>query len=168
MSSTANLTTDALEVEENTPPFKQLSCYEKLKHIRNAITVEPLLCCYIMPTLIGALAVQNLSLETACRVNLPRMLQDDPSINDTVSSELREAVKTEDLCTKMLINANLNNATAEAEILVTISHEKFLLFLLIVFLLLIIFYSYYMSIVDKVLFYKLSSFLVHLLQVQSC
>lgn len=34
------------------------------------VTVEPMLACYIMPSVLAALATQNLNLEKACRVNL--------------------------------------------------------------------------------------------------
>ncbi|XP_044728955.1 uncharacterized protein LOC123292386 [Chrysoperla carnea] len=34
------------------------------------ITVEPMMACYIMPSVLSSLAVQNLNLEKACRVNL--------------------------------------------------------------------------------------------------
>lgn len=37
---------------------------------RTHVTVEPMLACYIMPSVLAALATQNLNLEKACRVNL--------------------------------------------------------------------------------------------------
>ncbi|GJQ80800.1 hypothetical protein Trydic_g9391 [Trypoxylus dichotomus] len=43
---------------------------QKAKWIFTNITVEPILICYVLPSLMASLAVQNLSLEKACRVNL--------------------------------------------------------------------------------------------------
>lgn len=43
---------------------------EKCRHIKKNITVEPMLACYIMPSVLAGLATQNLNLEKACRVNL--------------------------------------------------------------------------------------------------
>lgn len=37
---------------------------------RSHVTVEPMLACYIMPSVLASLATQNLNLEKACRVNL--------------------------------------------------------------------------------------------------
>lgn len=59
---------------ENSPekpkPWKKMNFSEKCKHIRQNITVEPMLACYIMPSVLAGLATQNLNLEKACRVNL--------------------------------------------------------------------------------------------------
>lgn len=43
---------------------------ERLQSIWAKITVEPLLACYIVPSVFTVLAVQNLNLDRACRVNL--------------------------------------------------------------------------------------------------
>lgn len=43
---------------------------QKLLNIRANITVEPIIACYIMSNVFSGLAVQNLNLEKACRVNL--------------------------------------------------------------------------------------------------
>lgn len=43
---------------------------EKIRLLRANITVEPMLACYIMPSVLASLATQNLNLEKACRVNL--------------------------------------------------------------------------------------------------
>ncbi|KAJ2947157.1 hypothetical protein O0L34_g16515 [Tuta absoluta] len=51
-------------------PKKQLTIREKLKKIKDNITVEPIQCCYVMPSVLASLATQNLNLEKACRVNL--------------------------------------------------------------------------------------------------
>ncbi|XP_050342626.1 proton-coupled folate transporter-like [Nymphalis io] len=49
---------------------KRVSVREKLMQIRSNITVEPIIACYIMSNVFSGLAVQNLNLEKACRVNL--------------------------------------------------------------------------------------------------
>ncbi|KAH1028226.1 proton-coupled folate transporter isoform X2 [Dendroctonus ponderosae] len=43
---------------------------EKYRFLRENITVEPMLACYIIPSVFASLATQNLNLEKACRVNL--------------------------------------------------------------------------------------------------
>lgn len=50
--------------------FKRTSVRDKLMQIRANITVEPIIACYIMSNVFSGLAVQNLNLEKACRVNL--------------------------------------------------------------------------------------------------
>jgi MFS transporter, PCFT/HCP family, solute carrier family 46, member 3 len=42
----------------------------KVKKWADVITIEPMLACYIMPSVLASLATQNLNLEKACRVNL--------------------------------------------------------------------------------------------------
>lgn len=49
---------------------KKLTFTEKLRTIKNNITVEPIMLCYIMPSILASLTTQNLNLEKACRVNL--------------------------------------------------------------------------------------------------
>lgn len=44
--------------------------WKKTKMIFENITVEPVMICYILPYIMSNLAVQNLNLEKACRVNL--------------------------------------------------------------------------------------------------
>lgn len=51
-------------------PKKKKSFREKLRYIATNITVEPMLICYIMPSVLSSLATQNLALDKACRVNL--------------------------------------------------------------------------------------------------
>ncbi|CAB3250819.1 unnamed protein product [Arctia plantaginis] len=53
--------------EEN---WDTLSYFQKLKRVISLITVEPILACYVMPSVLSILATQNLYLEKACRVNL--------------------------------------------------------------------------------------------------
>lgn len=48
---------------------EKLPFFEKVSKFRTYITVEPLLACYVMPSVLASLAVQNLNLEKACRVN---------------------------------------------------------------------------------------------------
>lgn len=43
---------------------------QKFRYFKNNITVEPIVACYIMPSVLAGLATQNLNLEKACRVNL--------------------------------------------------------------------------------------------------
>lgn len=50
--------------------WQKMNWKEKLSHIWNNITVEPMLACYIMPSVLAGLATQNLNLEKACRVNM--------------------------------------------------------------------------------------------------
>ncbi|XP_049865724.1 proton-coupled folate transporter-like [Pectinophora gossypiella] len=57
------------EAKQNEPKQK-LTFREKLTHIKNNITVEPIMACYVMPSVLASLATQNLNLEKACRVNL--------------------------------------------------------------------------------------------------
>ncbi|KAM3966882.1 putative peptidoglycan muropeptide transporter SLC46 [Aphomia sociella] len=60
------------EKEENddADSWKQLDFVQKTKRMMSLITVEPILACYVMPSVLSALATQNLYLEKACRVNL--------------------------------------------------------------------------------------------------
>lgn len=43
---------------------------DKWRYFKKNITVEPIVACYIMPSVLAGLATQNLNLEKACRVNL--------------------------------------------------------------------------------------------------
>ncbi|XP_060516999.1 uncharacterized protein LOC132696276 [Cylas formicarius] len=43
---------------------------EKAKYVWSNMSVEPVLFCYIMPSVMNTMATQNLSLEKSCRVNL--------------------------------------------------------------------------------------------------
>ena len=56
--------------DEKQKLWKEMNFKEKCRHIRNNITIEPMLACYIMPSVLAGLATQNLNLEKACRVNL--------------------------------------------------------------------------------------------------
>ncbi|KPJ08369.1 Solute carrier family 46 member 3 [Papilio machaon] len=50
--------------------WDDLNFFQKARHMFSLITVEPILACYVMPSVLSALATQNLYLEKACRVNL--------------------------------------------------------------------------------------------------
>ncbi|CAG5046466.1 unnamed protein product [Parnassius apollo] len=50
--------------------WAKLSFFQKVRHMFSLITVEPILACYVMPSVLSGLATQNLYLEKACRVNL--------------------------------------------------------------------------------------------------
>ncbi|XP_058463536.1 lysosomal proton-coupled steroid conjugate and bile acid symporter SLC46A3-like [Malaya genurostris] len=56
--------------EQQTKPKPPRTLREKLCYLRNNITVEPVVACYIMPSVLAGLATQNLNLEKACRVNM--------------------------------------------------------------------------------------------------
>lgn len=49
---------------------KKLTFRERLKLMKDNMTVEPIMACYVMPSVLASLAIQNLNLEKACRVNL--------------------------------------------------------------------------------------------------
>ncbi|CAB3243646.1 unnamed protein product [Arctia plantaginis] len=50
--------------------IKKKTFKEKLASIKENITVEPVLACYVVPSTLAKLATQNLSLDKACRVNM--------------------------------------------------------------------------------------------------
>ncbi|XP_047986189.1 proton-coupled folate transporter-like [Leguminivora glycinivorella] len=43
---------------------------EKIKYVKDNITVEPVVACFVVPGVLARLATQNLNLDKACRVNL--------------------------------------------------------------------------------------------------
>lgn len=43
---------------------------ESVQHVWNNITLEPLVVCFVMPSMLLMLGSSNLNLEKACRVNL--------------------------------------------------------------------------------------------------
>lgn len=61
---------DKPEAEGQSLGWRTKSFLENLRYIKSHITVEPMLACYIMPSVLAGLATQNLNLEKACRVNL--------------------------------------------------------------------------------------------------
>lgn len=50
--------------------WNRMTFKEKCHYLWHNITVEPLLFCFIMPSMLTNLGTQNLNLEKACRVNL--------------------------------------------------------------------------------------------------
>lgn len=57
-------------MEEKKKSWKHMPWTERMSYLWDSITVEPMLACYIMPSVLASLATQNLNLEKACRVNL--------------------------------------------------------------------------------------------------
>ncbi|CAG9785255.1 unnamed protein product [Diatraea saccharalis] len=43
---------------------------EKIKYVKENITLEPTLACYVIPRVLSRLATQNMNLDKACRVNM--------------------------------------------------------------------------------------------------
>lgn len=64
------LSLSAEVVEEDPKSIPKYSLMEKIKLIFSNITVEPIMVLYVLPSVMSSLAIQNLSLEKACRVNL--------------------------------------------------------------------------------------------------
>lgn len=50
--------------------LQSMTWRERYKFLCENITVEPMLACYIIPSVLASLTTQNLNLEKACRVNL--------------------------------------------------------------------------------------------------
>ncbi|XP_052752595.1 proton-coupled folate transporter-like [Galleria mellonella] len=63
-------TTDGELRAKDETKTKRSGILQKLLLIKSNITVEPIIACYIMSNVFSGLAVQNLNLEKACRVNL--------------------------------------------------------------------------------------------------
>lgn len=59
-----------LNKEKGLKKFKDKNFSEKLWHIKDNITVEPLLAGHIIPSVISRFAMGNFNLDKACRVNL--------------------------------------------------------------------------------------------------
>lgn len=62
--------TEEKGADEKNAVDKKLTFMERLKIIKANTTVEPIMACYVMPSVLASLAIQNLNLEKACRVNL--------------------------------------------------------------------------------------------------
>lgn len=56
--------------ETEKPLIPKLTVKQKIRSAWKNITVEPLLAAYIVPSVLSVMAMQNLNLEKACRVNL--------------------------------------------------------------------------------------------------
>ncbi|KAG5893055.1 hypothetical protein JTB14_014835 [Gonioctena quinquepunctata] len=65
-----NQTCKEKEPTLKTVHIDSMSWKERYKFFMENITVEPMLACYIIPSVLASLATQNLNLEKACRVNL--------------------------------------------------------------------------------------------------
>lgn len=62
--------------------LKDMSFSEKCQYVYENITLEPMVACFVLPSMLLMLGVQNLNLEKACRVNL--------NFNETVCDALRD------------------------------------------------------------------------------
>ncbi|CAH2107663.1 unnamed protein product [Euphydryas editha] len=82
---------------------KTLSLREKLKNIKDNITVEPIMACYIMPSVLASLATQNLNLEKVCLVNLK------------YSVEICDALKSRQTENYTVYEENVQTYTAEMQ-----------------------------------------------------
>lgn len=58
------------KINDEKPKKKKLTISERWKNVKDNITVEPVMACYIMPSVLASLATQNLNIEKSCRVNL--------------------------------------------------------------------------------------------------
>ncbi|XP_017776311.1 PREDICTED: proton-coupled folate transporter-like [Nicrophorus vespilloides] len=77
----AELQTMALDAADSEDTV-QLTFCQKAKLVFTNISVEPILVCYTLPSVMSSLAVQNLNLEKACRVDL--------ALNGTVCDALAD------------------------------------------------------------------------------
>lgn len=81
MSSTPDLVTSSVaELTENKNETMYQRVKKKLTHIREVITVEPIIGSYIMASILCAPMLVNLEFEKSCRVNL--------NLNDTVCENI--------------------------------------------------------------------------------
>ncbi|XP_050538919.1 solute carrier family 46 member 3-like [Daktulosphaira vitifoliae] len=60
----------SVELIDNNETWKSMSLTSKAKFMFKHCTVEPMLGCYIVSSVLASLATQNLNLQKACRVNL--------------------------------------------------------------------------------------------------
>ncbi|KAJ8732266.1 hypothetical protein PYW08_014996 [Mythimna loreyi] len=58
------------KVKKNEEEKKKLTFKERIKLIKENVSVEPIVLCYVIPAMLTTLAIQNLNLEKACRINL--------------------------------------------------------------------------------------------------
>lgn len=61
---------DKESMNKNGLLFKEMSFSEKVRYIYGQITLEPMVACFVFPSMLLMLGVQNLNLEKACLVNL--------------------------------------------------------------------------------------------------
>lgn len=76
-----------------------MSFKDKASFFFSNITVEPMMACYIMPSVLASLATQNLSLEKACRVNL----QYEPHVCDALSARQTANYTLEETAVQQLV-----------------------------------------------------------------
>lgn len=67
--------------KSNEKYWKEMSSTEKFNYIYDRITLEPMVACFVLPSMLLMLGVQNLNLDKACRVNL--------GYNQTICDALR-------------------------------------------------------------------------------
>ncbi|VVD00390.1 unnamed protein product [Leptidea sinapis] len=70
--SKSKLDNKYLSTKPDDPPddWSRLNFFQRARKMMALITVEPILACFVMPSVLSSLATQNLYLEKACRVNL--------------------------------------------------------------------------------------------------
>lgn len=87
MASTVNLVAGSvLELQEtNIKSFKEMNFKEKLTHIRHVITVEPIIACYLMSSVLCGPALSQLELEKACKA--------DAGFNETVCNSITSGLE---------------------------------------------------------------------------
>ena len=101
MAKATKTSTEKKQEAEKTSTIKELKMSdmtwrERYRFFIDNITVEPMLACYIIPSVFASLATQNLNLEKACRVNLgySKEVCDALSIRDTANyTKEEEAVQ---------------------------------------------------------------------------
>lgn len=60
----------------------EMSVSERIRFACGRITIEPMVVCYVLPSMLLVLSVQNLNIEKACVANL--------KYNETVCAALRD------------------------------------------------------------------------------
>lgn len=87
MASTADLvnnsTPDLTESKNDKKSFKLMTFKQKLSYIRDVITVEPIIACYVISSVLCAPALNQLELEKACKSNC--------GYNDTICDTIVQA-----------------------------------------------------------------------------
>lgn len=58
------------QVSDQAVVWKSMTLRQKWSYFTSNITVEPMIACFVIPSMLASLATQNLNLEKACRVNL--------------------------------------------------------------------------------------------------
>ncbi|KAF5293911.1 hypothetical protein FQA39_LY13616 [Lamprigera yunnana] len=100
MASTTELVSDSLPElpqekfanEDKEKTFKQMRMKERIAYIGEVITIEPLLCCYLMATILCGPALTNLEFEKSCKAN--------EGFNDTICDAILSGTYEEQNFTK--------------------------------------------------------------------